>query len=324
LRIKGSFAEILLVWMQQFGYVNQDIRTRVQLLAESDWLTVEEWRELLTISVEMSANPNVGIEIGSSVLVQHAGVLGYLMLNSQSLAEALETYLLCEKHFYDTNFAVLSRSETEWHLSWPDLLGNDNAIFVQVSLSALVTFLRQRFPGSCDLKQIAFSSNKPENTDAYQEFFHCDVIFDSEQPGIIFDSQGIHQHVHGLLPGDYQKMRNHQLHAFDQVIKIDDPFLQRLQHIILSLMPEGQARLPIIANSMNCSTRTLQRKLERYNLSYQLLIDGVREQLAYKYLQGTSLSLAEISLLLGFSDQSAFSRAFKTWTNATPAKVRGI
>ena len=204
----------------------------------------------------------MGIEIGSSVLVQHAGVLGYLMLNSQSLAEALETYLLCEKHFYDTNFAVLSRSETEWHLSWPDLLGNDNAIFVQVSLSALVTFFRQRFPGSCDLKQIAFSSNKPENTDAYQEFFHCDVIFDSEQPGIIFDSQGIHLHVHGLLPGDYQKMRNHQLHAFDQVIKIDDPFLQRLQHIILSLMPEGQARLPIIANSMNCSTRTLQRKLE--------------------------------------------------------------
>lgn len=324
LRIKGSFAEILLVWMKQFGYADQEFKTRVQLLAENDWLTVEEWRELLTTSVQMSVNPNIGIAIGSSVLVQHAGVLGYLMLNSHTLAEALDTYILCEKHFYDVNFVEINRTETEWRLSWPDLTGNDNAVFVQVSLSALVTFLRQRFPGSCDLKQITFSGNKPENEEVYKDFFHCDVIFNSTHPGITFDSQSIHKQVHGLLPSDYQRMRNHQLQAFDQVIKINDPFLQRFQHVILSLMPEGKARLPIIANRMNCSTRTLQRKLERYNLSYQLLIDCVRENLAYKYLQGTSLSLAEISLLLGFSDQSAFTRAFKVWTDTTPAKARGV
>jgi AraC-like DNA-binding protein len=54
-----------------------------------------------------------------------------------------------------------------------------------------------------------------------------------------------------------------------------------------------------------------------------MLLDGVREELARRYLLRTSLALSELPLLLGFSDQSAFCRAFRTWTGDTPGKFRG-
>ncbi len=80
--------------------------------------------------------------------------------------------------------------------------------------------------------------------------------------------------------------------------------------------------LPRVAAELHCSPRSLQRKLSAYNLSYQALLDGVREELARRYLLRTSLSLTELPLLLGYSDQSAFTRAFTNWTGISPGRFR--
>ncbi len=265
----------------------------------------------------------MGIQIGAEVQVKHTGVLGYLILNSETLADALETYLLCERHFYNVNFAQLTCSETDRKLSWPDQLGDENALFVEVALTALVTFLRQRFPGGCDLVSVSFTGQRPLNTSAYEQYFGCPVAFGSSHPGVTFDAATMHRPVQGILTGAFRSMRRQQFEAFSSVIKIQDPFLQRLQHVLLKLIPEGKATLPQVAMELNSSTRTVQRRLSDYNLSYQVLLDGVREQLARRYLLRTSLALSELPLLLGFSDQSAFCRAFKHWTGVTPGKFKG-
>jgi len=93
---------------------------------------------------------------------------------------------------------------------------------------------------------------------------------------------------------------------------------------MLKSIPEGGATLPKVAKGMNLSTRTLQRRLLEYKLSYQALLDAVREQLARRYLSRTSLMLSEIPFLLGYSDQSAFNRAFRNWTGMTPGRFRQL
>ena len=291
-------------------------------MAEKETIGADEWRALLAEAAAFSPKQPVGIQIGSEVQVKHTGVLGYLVLNSESLADALETYLLCERHFYSVNFAQLSCTESDWTLAWPDQLGSENALFVQVALTALVTFLRQRFPGGCDLLSVALTGEKPDDISAYEQYFACPVRFGSSYPGVTFDGTTVHRPVQGSLAGDFHSMRRQQFEAFSSVIKIEDPFLQRLQHVMLKLIPEGRATLPMIAIELNSSTRSVQRRLSNYNLSYQMLLDGVREQLARRYLLRTSLALSELPLLLGFSDQSAFSRAFKNWTGLTPGKFR--
>jgi AraC-like DNA-binding protein len=70
--------------------------------------------------------------------------------------------------------------------------------------------------------------------------------------------------------------------------------------------------------------RTLQRRLAERHLTWRGLLDRTREQLARHYLSDESLTLAEIALLLGFSEHSAFSRAYRQWTGTTPEKTRKL
>jgi len=322
IRISGSFTQILRRWMQRNNVSSEDLETRLGLVSRKETVAVEEWRALLQKAVELHPGEPVGLQVGSEVLVGHVGVLGYLVLNSESVADALETYLLCERHFYGVNFAQLTRKEPGWTLAWPDQPGSENAVFVQVALTALVTFLRQRFPVGCDLLSVSMTGDWPADVNPYERFFACPVTFGSTYPAITFDGAIIHRSGAGLLPDDFRAMHRAQQMAFSSVAGADDPFLKRLQSLVLRLIPEGRATLPRVAAGMNCSARTLQRQLAEYNLSYQALLDGVREQLARRYLGRTFLTLSELSLLLGYSDQSAFSRAFKSWTGETPGRFR--
>jgi AraC-like DNA-binding protein len=78
-----------------------------------------------------------------------------------------------------------------------------------------------------------------------------------------------------------------------------------------------------VAAELHMSPRSLQRKLSAENTTFRKLVEAVRQELAESYLADGNTPLMEISYLLGFSAQSAFSRAFKRWTGSTPQEFRG-
>lgn len=95
-----------------------------------------------------------------------------------------------------------------------------------------------------------------------------------------------------------------------------------MQQLLVRLLPEGEVSVDKVARALHQSTRTLQRRLAERGMSWQQLLDRTREQLARQYLRDPGLSLAEIGLLLGYSEQSAFTRAFRRWTGQTPQAYR--
>mgnify|MGYP001829068289 FL=1 len=222
LRISGSFSQILRLWMVRRGIVCERLERRLALASQQETVSVEAWRELLKEAEELCPGQPVGLQIGSEVRVTHAGVLGYLLLNSDNLADALETYLLCERHFYGVNVAELSRGDSGWVRAWPDQRGNDNAAFVQVGLTALITFLRQRFPGGCDLLSVSLTGDEPDEIFPFEQFFGCPVAFESLYPRINFDGDTIHRSSLGALPEKFHAMRQQQQSAFSTVAGTDD------------------------------------------------------------------------------------------------------
>jgi AraC-like DNA-binding protein len=92
--------------------------------------------------------------------------------------------------------------------------------------------------------------------------------------------------------------------------------------IIVSALPDGAPSQKNVAASLNMSNRTLQRKLKDEGTSFVELLRGARCQLAKRYLSQANRSVVEISYLLGFSEPSTFSRAFKHWTGSAPADFR--
>ena len=98
----------------------------------------------------------------------------------------------------------------------------------------------------------------------------------------------------------------------------------RCKAVLLEPLASGESPEGDIAKELHMSRRTLQRKLADADLTYQQLVDDTRHDLALRYLEDPGKSITEITFLLGFSGQSAFTRAFRRWTGKSPTDYRAM
>jgi AraC-like DNA-binding protein len=110
-------------------------------------------------------------------------------------------------------------------------------------------------------------------------------------------------------------------YAADQLAKIPTSarFSQRIRACILSRLPLGSLTAETVATQFSMSNRTLRRRLQEEATSFQEVLDEVRVELAHHYLTKEKRGIDEVAFLLGFSDPSAFTKAFRRWTGQTPA-----
>jgi AraC-like DNA-binding protein len=90
----------------------------------------------------------------------------------------------------------------------------------------------------------------------------------------------------------------------------------------MRLLPGRSPRLTDVANTLNVSSRQLQRKLAMDQTSFEQLLTDIRKNLCPSYLKRKDYNLSEVAFLLGFSSQSNFSRAFKLWFEMSPSEFR--
>ena len=96
----------------------------------------------------------------------------------------------------------------------------------------------------------------------------------------------------------------------------------RAREVILKRLPDGEPRRDQVAAELHMSERTLQRRLVEEATSFLQLLDDTRRELAEQYLGRLHLSLAQAAYLLGFADQSRFSRACTQWFELSPGQYR--
>ena len=117
-------------------------------------------------------------------------------------------------------------------------------------------------------------------------------------------------------------------HANDKIVKDYLSHLDRthvamqVKSKIVDLLSSGMVTEQDMASALNLSLRSLQRKLREENTSYKEILEETRRDLANKYIQNSRLTISEISFLLGFSEISNFSRAFKRWNGRPPSEFR--
>jgi AraC-like DNA-binding protein len=91
---------------------------------------------------------------------------------------------------------------------------------------------------------------------------------------------------------------------------------------LASRVGSGDTRIQTIARTLATSARSLQRRLAAAGVSYQQLLDVARKDASERYLRDSSLSVATVAYLLGYSEPAAFTRAFRRWHNETPQAFR--
>lgn len=156
--------------------------------------------------------------------------------------------------------------------------------------------------------------------DAYREHLGAPISFNHDVGTFYFSRERLEARLHGDTPD--------VAHATDRIaeqyIETLDPHrvASMVRRLLIALLPAGEVDQDMVAKRMNRSTSTLQRQLQAEAISYREVLDGTRQSLAEEYLRQRKLSHAQIAYLLGFSDQSNFSRAFKRWTSKSPREFQ--
>tara|TARA_R110000822_G_scaffold6295_15_gene26673 strand:- start:2219 stop:3235 length:1017 start_codon:yes stop_codon:yes gene_type:complete len=323
LRVTGSWVQLLTDWLDQEGLPAPELRQLLDSRGPADIVPLPVWQNMLEQAAHLRPTLTApGLAIGAMIQPRHVGVLGYLILACTTLGQAMQAYQRYERLFYGLNVMRVRSAGAGFQVQWP-AEASTGALADTVAIAAMLTFLRRLAdtPPRPAAVYFAFPQPDSETCQAYQAFFGCPVHFAAPVTAVELALSDLQQ----VLPhSDPSMLRllDQQAQAMMLAMPDGDHFDRALQQAMVRLMPEGVMGLPRVAGELHVSVRTLQRRLEARKSSWQALLDRTREQLAGQYLLDQTLTLGDIALLLGFSEQSAFNRAYRRWTGATPARVR--
>ena len=168
---------------------------------------------------------------------------------------------------------------------------------------------------------VYFKHPAPQCIEGHEAYFGCPIHFDSDRDALLVSHASL-QTPNQL--GDESISQFFDTHLEAELSKLADPnsLEHRVRIHVSRCLSEGVPTISDVAEHFSMSGRTLQRRLSELGYSYQTLVDESRRQLAERLLQQTDYSLAEVAFMTGFSEQSAFTRAFKRWAGQTPRSFR--
>ena len=156
--------------------------------------------------------------------------------------------------------------------------------------------------------------------DIYVRFFGAPVRFDRDAATLILSRADMDVALHSACPELAQLNDNL---AASYIAKLDrSDTIANVRARIVELLPSGKCSRSDVATALCMSTSGLQQQLMKRDTSFQALLDDIRRELACGYLRQSGVSVTEITFLLGFSDVSNFTRAFKRWTGTSPTRFR--
>jgi AraC-like DNA-binding protein len=251
------------------------------------------------------------------------GLVGFVAMNSATLGEAVRHVVRYVGLWTDDpsmelrNEGTLAVAYRADFVDSPGFRLATEAAPAEILNGARVLTQRRITP-----REVRFPHPAPRNMSVYESFFGCPVRFGAPDIALVFREEDM---ALPLPRADEQLgayLRTVANEALARRTGAQSTPLDRIRQIIAEELQKGVPALDGIAKRMATSERTLRRRLEENGTSFRTLLDETRAELARGYVRDRNLPLSEVAFLLGFSEPSAFHRAFKRWTDTTPAAWR--
>lgn len=277
----------------------------------------ELWREASRII----ADPCFGLRAGELWHPAHMHALGYAWLSSHTLREALNRYKRYNRILSPIADITLLDNDQELSLvvtPTPHVAPRPNRI--DALFACILKMCRMNYGDNLFPVSISLSRKKPPCFQAYQEVFKAPVVFEAGQDSLTLPSDSVDQR---LVSDNPQMALLHDKIMIDYLAKLENSdTVNQVKAAIIDRLPSGEVAQQDVAPLVNMSVRSLQRRLKTLGTSFQKLLDLTRSELAQNYIRDMETDLTEIAFMLGFSEHSAFSRAFKRWTGRSPKETR--
>ncbi|MDT4844907.1 hypothetical protein FQZ97_788770 [compost metagenome] len=248
-------------------------------------------------------------------------MLGYLVQSSPTLGDALDAELRYQRLVGEGgSLAQEVRGDELWTLYRPL---HPHLPATRARVLALMAFwleLMRPLLAELRLLRACFVHPEPADTALYQQFFACPLQFEAQEYALVLPLALRSAPLKQANPPLQAVLRQH---AEALLARLPSEGLRaRVVALLGAQLARGEPDRGALASALGVSERTLQRRLADEGSSYQQLLNDTRRHLAERHLQEGRLPIAEIAVLLGYSEPSVFFRAFRQWTGLTPGDYR--
>lgn len=272
-------------------------------------------------AVKLSGDEAFGLRAASVYLPSQFGALGYAWHASLTLRKAcmrLERFVRVVNdkatiQVEDSGTCMVVTLKVDVP-SQSETARDDGALAMVMKMCRLVSDERFR------LHSVNFRHATPKDIKPYFEYFGCELNFSQAENQLLIPLSIADETLHGANPE--LALLNDKV-VIRRLARMDkDDIVARLRAVLIDQLPQGSISDDTVADALHMSVRTMHRKLVDADSNFRTLLVEMRRNLAEAYILDNSLTLTEISLLLGFSEPSSFSRAFKSWTGTAPSEAR--
>lgn len=278
------------------------------------------WRR----AIELTGDEGFALTLVNYADASMYNALGLSMISSRTLGEAIQRSCRFSKLATDAAHQVLREGPDGTMELVQVMSARERSAITSYATEAFVSttveILRKISRDQFQLREVHFMHNREALRERYENYFGAPMTFDSPEYKLVFARELMDcpcDQANPALAESIDGWMHDYLSGFEP-----DTLASKVRQLLATKLPDGEFQQAEVASALAMSSRSLQRGLQKEGASFKELLEQTREDLAMKYIDEPEISLIEVCCMLGFADQSNFTRAFKRWTGMTPAFYR--
>ena len=277
---------------------------------------------LCKLSVEATGDPCFGLTAADQFQPAALQGLGFSWLASDTLLDAFGRLVRYSRLINTFVKAYIDEGENTVDLvilgpeRWPDYV----YVAADMGMASLLRMCQITAGEHIVPVRVVLQRPAPACADRFNAFFDAPVEYGAFDNRLCFDPDLVRQ---PLMTGNPELARINDQTVIDYLARFDrSNITMKVRASIIEQLPSGTPNQESIADALHVSLRSLQRKLKDEKVTYKEILEDTRRELAMQYIRESYRPMGEISYLLGFSEPSSFTRAFRRWAGCSPVEFR--
>jgi AraC-like DNA-binding protein len=279
--------------------------------------------QLLEEAARATGDDCFGLHFGEHSNPKNIGPMCYVVLNSPTIGAGIENV---ERYHKVHNEAAKWFFALEGNHGYIRFVLTNVGVAVprqhnECSMAAALNTFRLMVGSQWAPQEVQFAHEAPQQISEHLRVFRAPVLFGYETNAFVVDREFVERQIPAADPRLYRILKRYLERVLGEMPR-EDGLLTSVRRAIAESMRDEEPKITRVAKTLALTPRTLQRQLKERGVEFKKLIEDTRRRFALSYLRDRKHTITEIAFLLGYSEVSAFNRAFKRWTGSTPLDYR--